>query len=237
MSIKNNLFLRTLLEGLARNKVIKRRLPNGNYIYLSPDSQLKYISRRFDVDLIQIANRFVDRESIVWDIGANCGVFSFSSTDAKEVVAVEADPFLQTLLERTNYINNTSVVRVSAAVSGETVLAGFSIAKRGRASNHLSAVSGNSQTGGERSRIYLQTITLDGLLSSFSPPTFVKIDVEGAEVDVLKGATNLLTRVKPVIYLETVSDTHAACQDILEMAGYRMEPAAEMNWLCIPRST
>ena len=234
---KQNLIVRSFFELLSRDKVLKRKLPNGNYVYLSPDSQLKYLARRFDVDLIEMAKRFVNSESVVWDIGANCGVFSFSSTNAKEVVAVEADPFLQYLLGRTNSINGNFVTLVSAAVSDEASLAGFSIAKRGRASNHLSAISGNSQTGGSRSKVYLQTITLDCLLKSFSPPTFVKVDVEGAEVAVLRGATNLLTRVKPMIYLETVSKTHAECRDILELAGYSMEPAAEMNWLCTPKST
>lgn len=75
------------------------------------------------------------------------------------------------------------------------------------------------------------TIALDDLLDAFDPPTFVKIDVEGAEVDVLQGASRLLCEVRPVLYYEATAKTAEACAAILRANGYSNTPGAELNWL------
>ena len=233
--VKRMLLLRSSLEALARGRKVKRRLPNGLTIYVSPDSQLKYLRKRFDTDLTDLAKEQVSSSSVVWDIGANCGVLAFSSSAAKQIVAVEADPFLCNLLQESMAINGVPLVVVSAAASSGNGIAEFSIAQRGRASNHLSSVSGRSQTGGERARMLVPTITLDALLDAVLPPTLIKIDVEGSEVEVLMGAKRVLNEARPMIYLETVAETHPACVRILTAADYDLIKYDKMNWLCVPR--
>ncbi|HEX4199643.1 MAG TPA: FkbM family methyltransferase [Caulobacteraceae bacterium] len=226
--------LRGIVERLVRNRRIKRRLPNGVEIYVSPDSQLKYLRRTFDVDLIQLAAEWVTPESCVWDIGANCGVFAFSCIGARQIVAVEADPFLCNLLIDSAALGGRDVDVVAAAISGSPGLAGFSIAQRGRASNHLSTAGGRSQAGGSRGRLTVPIVTLDDLLTRFSAPSFVKIDVEGAEVGVLQGGRRILEECRPIIYFEADDDTYVACADILKTAGYRIAPGTGMNWIASP---
>lgn len=226
--------LRKAAELLSRGKKLKRTLPNGVKIYVSPDAQLKYLKSKFDDDLIQIAETNVTDTSVIWDIGANCGVFSFSCDKAKEVIAVEADPFLCHLLQESIALNGARVSLVCAAAWSSQTMAEFSIAQRGRASNHLSSVGGRSQTGGERARILLPTITLDALLDKATPPTFIKIDVEGAETEVLRGATRLLREFRPAIYMEIGEAAHADCAKLLQDAGYTMTSAGGLNWLCLP---
>jgi len=52
----------------------------------------------------------------------------------------------------------------------------------------------------------------------------MKIDVEGAEVRVIKGAENLLRRVHPRLLLATHSMAlHHECRRLLETMGYRMQ--------------
>ena len=233
--VKRMLPLRSSLEALARGRKVKRRLPNGLTIYVSPDSQLKYLGKRFDTDLTDLAKEQVSSSSVVWDIGANCGVLAFSCSAAKQIVAVEADPFLCNLLQESMAINGVPLVVVSAAASSGNGIAEFSIAQRGRASNHLSSVSGRSQTGGERARMLVPTITLDALLDAVLPPTLIKIDVEGSEVEVLMGAERVLNEARPMIYLETVAETHPACVRILTAADYDLIKYDKMNWLCVPR--
>lgn len=236
MSIVSQIpLLRSKLELLVRGRKLKRTLPNGIRFYVSPDSQLKYLRMSFDTDLTELASRYVSEDSVVWDIGANCGVLAFSSAVAKQIVAVEADPFLCSLIQDSMRLNGVPIVLVSAAAFSKGGIAEFSIAQRGRASNHLSAVEGSSQTGGERSRMLVPTITLDALLDAALAPTLVKIDVEGAEVDVLRGAERLLNDIRPILYLEIVDSTRAECERILVGAGYDMVRSAEMNWTCLPQ--
>ena len=54
------------------------------------------------------------------------------------------------------------------------------------------------------------------------PPDVVKIDVEGAEADVLRGARQALQR-HPVIFLATHGETvHRECVELLMAAGYEV---------------
>jgi hypothetical protein len=56
------------------------------------------------------------------------------------------------------------------------------------------------------------------------PPNVIKIDVEGAEVDVLKGAQNLLAQHRPVLLLATHGpDVHRDSCAFLQSIGYRLE--------------
>lgn len=227
--------LRSFIERLMRNRRVKRRLPNGVQIYVSPDSQLKYLKQNFDADLSEMADRFVTSSSVVWDVGANCGVMAFNAAKARQIVAIEADPFLASLIQESVALSGVPVAVVTAAAFSSPSLAEFSIARRGRASNYLTAVGGHSQSDGERARFIVPTITLDSLLERFDPPTFIKMDVEGAEVDVLEGASRILKEARPVLYFEAVAATIDRCKEILVSAGYKVTQGADSNWLAEPR--
>lgn len=224
--------MRAFLERLFRNSRVRRRLPNGTVIWVSPDSQLKYLKPLGGDELLRIASNHVHAGSVVWDIGANCGVFTFASIAAREVVAAEADPFLCDLLQRSVMSNKAHNVRIVAgAASDITGLAEFVIAARGRASNHLLSAKGRTQAGGERARLFVPTFTLDGMLEHLTPPTFVKIDVEGAEAAVLRGAEALLRRYGPTLYIEVGKTHEAECRHLLNSAGYQV--SGEFNWLAV----
>jgi FkbM family methyltransferase len=227
--------IRRAAEVFFRNKKVIRRLPNGVDLFLSPDSQLKYLKHTFDEDLVQLSREHVSSASIVWDIGANCGVFAFSCANAKQVVAVEADPFLCSLLQQSTQMNGVPITIVTAAIYSRVDFAEFSIAGCGRACNHLTSVQGRIPAEDERGRLMVPTTTLDKLLETMSVPTLVKIDVEGAEIEALKGAARLLRKVRPIIYIETGNDTHEACQGILHNAGYALSRWAATNWLAVPQ--
>ena len=66
------------------------------------------------------------------------------------------------------------------------------------------------------------TLTLDTLLDYFSYPTFLKIDVEGAEALVLKGAKRLLSEIRPTIYIEVGSEHDKAVTKILIESDYAL---------------
>ena len=131
-------------------------------------------------------------------------------------------------------LNGVPVIVVPAAAFSCRTLAEFSIARRGQASNYLSAGAGRSQTGGERSRIVVPTVTLDSLLERFDPPTFIKVDVEGAEIDVFQGAQRILAEVRPTVYYEAAGPTVERCREIFIAAGYGVTAGAEMNFLAVP---
>jgi hypothetical protein len=102
-------------------------------------------------------------------------------------------------------------------------VATFLIASRGRASNSLEvAGGGRSQSGGVREKVTVPTLTLDTLLDYFSYSTFLKIDVEGAEAFVLKGAKRLLSEIRPTIYIEVGSEQVKEVTKILIESDYAL---------------
>jgi FkbM family methyltransferase len=152
----------------------------------------------------------------VWDIGANVGLFSFAAAaKGAQVVAVEADTWLASLLHRSVHLNGLPVTVVPAAVSSVPGIATLSQSDQGKASNSL-------QGNGPRQTVV--TITLDWLAEHFPAPHVLKIDVEGMEYEVLRGGGTLLHRHHPAIFCE-VTQNHDSVGHLLMEAGYTMYAA------------
>jgi FkbM family methyltransferase len=220
---------------MSRNIVLRRRLPQefgGTKLFISPDAVLKlwrFDLRKTDPMLLRIAREHVNPGDIVWDIGANVGIFSFAAAalagPTGRILAVEADTWLVGLLRRSARACTSEVASVEVlpmALSDEVGVAKFNIARRGRASNHLDVAGGSTQTGGVREIQYVPTATLDWLLNHFPPPKFVKIDVEGAEDLVLRGAQRLLSDIRPVIMCEIFDKSRPAIDDLFHSYGYEL---------------
>lgn len=113
-------------------------------------------------------------------------------------------------------------VRADGQPGAKRDLAILQIGLGGRASNSLKDWSGARSTiGRQLSEVTVPVITLDDLMAASEvPPSLVKIDVEGAEIAVLRGATNLLRDVRPRIYIEIGEDNIAAATTIFHEAGY-----------------
>jgi len=215
-----------------RNSSVKRWLPEafGNTpLYVSPDAQLKYIKpgrKGFDELLLNLAERFVHKGDVIWDVGANVGVFAFSAAGkGGRVVAVEPDPFLVELLRKSVRIkeNRDLDLKVApVALSGNTALEVFQIAERGRASNSLTSAGGRSQMGGIREEIIVPVMTMDTLLETFPAPKFVKIDVEGAEIAVMDGGKRVLEEARPLFFIEADIKTRPGITTIFRQHDYAL---------------
>ncbi len=71
--------------------------------------------------------------------------------------------------------------------------------------------------------IEIEIRTLDSLLAEggFPPPALIKVDVEGAETEVLAGARGLLAEHRPRLFIEAHSpDLRAQCEEMLRGLGY-----------------
>lgn len=223
--------LRKLIELAARGRRFKRKLPSNfasASIIVSPDAQLKYLkpgAEGLDRLLLKTAADHIRPGMTVWDVGANVGVFSVAAAArGATVVAFEPDAWLADLLERTRGLPengdlNLSVVPV--AISNKNGIAQLMIAERGRASNALEDAGGHSQMGGVRYKRIVPTLTLDTLCESLTAPDFVKIDVEGAELLVLEGASALLS-LQPDLLIEVSAQHSEQITCILKNAGYRL---------------
>lgn len=229
--------LRSLARRLSRGVVLERRLPpefSSLRLYVTPDSALRFWRRRLGAEeqgLLRWAQEHVRPGSVVWDVGANVGVFAFAAAARAgargRVLAVEADPFLAGLLRRTASRSPPGVAPVSvleAAACDRQGAVAFHVAANGRASSHL-AGAGQSTAGGAREVRQVAGVTLDSLRRDHGAPALVKIDVEGAEDAVLRGARELLSVERPVLLCEVSDATRGNVSRQLRDLGYRLYDA------------
>ena len=227
--------IRRVAEHLSRNLVFWRRLPSHvgrELVLVSPDASLKFWKRdlyKSEPRLFDWAEEFVRRGDVVWDIGANVGLFAFSAASLSgtegHIVAVEADNWLAQLLVRSASMLTSKCAGVDVfplAVINSVGVGMFNIAARGRSTNYLDGARGSTQTGGIRKSVMVETVTLDWLLTRSPVPNILKIDVEGAEYQVLKGAHQVLSQVRPLIICEVSSENAVRVGELLRSYGYEL---------------
>src|SRR5262249_33735454 len=92
-----------------------------------------------------------------------------------------------------------------------------------------SSLDGDIPTGVETEQLTVLVARLDAVIDARDAPAFIKIDVEGHEYRVLRGADRILTEHHPVLWFEHGRDfgglrqTHSAdIWDLLTGIGYRI---------------
>lgn len=168
----------------------------------------------------------LSEKSILFDIGANVGFYTFLA--AKKLndtgMIFSFEPVLRNLsyLYRHLELNGLkNVVVIPLACSDENSLEKFFF-DSDSALGHM-IESKEIHNFNFRAYTYVQTITLDSFVSkSGIAPDLIKIDVEGSELKVLKGAVNLLKERKPKIFLSIHSaQLEIDCIKYLECIDYK----------------
>ena len=164
------------------------------------DGGFEYATRRFLDDHLSPGDLLVD-------VGAHWGIYALSAATRwpgeVQVLAIEASPLNVEQLRRW-VAHNGLEERIEVVAAGAADREGFaSVAPQSTMGHHLTHL-GDAATGGEGWRI--PVTTLDRLLADRPPlqqrRTFVKIDVEGLEPEVVQGADGLLRsgRVAALIF-------------------------------------
>lgn len=224
--------LRSLAERLSRGVIFRRTFPaefGGGSLFVSPEGGLRYWRlnlRNVDPILLRTTAEIVREGATVWDVGANLGLFSFAAAGLAgsrgKVIAIEADTWLVEILRRSANLKRAAASPVqvlSLAVSESVALARFHISNRARSASYLEG-TGTSQAGVTRESQLVMTVSLDWLLEHLPAPDVVKIDVEGAEAKVLRGAGALLSKIRPTILCEVNEENQAEVSTILHAFDY-----------------
>ncbi len=169
-------------------------------------------------------------DSVFFDIGANVGYFSFvASTVIRtgRIHAFEPMPGNQAIF-RGHLARNAARPGVSRI---ELLPLAVSDADRTVSFTNDVALSGSNTyiqsdfLGEKTNRITVDCVSIDRHILRGAPvPDVIKIDVEGAELDVLRGAENTLRKSRPRLLLAT-HDVHVAgiteaCIDYLAALDY-----------------
>jgi len=180
----------------------------------------------------------VKKRDIFVDVGAHIGTYTIPIAkkvgENGKVISFEPHPKSIDLLERNialNQINNVVLIKKPVSDSIKKVL--FRLSKD-------PPTSGIETDDKNESVIEMEAIDLDTALSeqNLTKIDWLKIDVEGKELDVLKGSKNILKNFSPKLIIEMFNkETIKESIKILESEGYELKNLYGMYYFAFKKNT
>jgi FkbM family methyltransferase len=227
-----------MIQKLARNSLVKlygimarlglHRVPIFDRAILASYTIYKQYLEVGPIDRLQ---EFVPRGSLVIDVGANVGFFSLRFAEwvgeQGKVISIEPEDRnfnnMILALERKGFSNRVEAFKAVATASpGMTFL---EINPLHPADHKLSR---------DCSGVPVVAVTLDDLVPNkgILQPALIKIDVQGAEMLVLKGAANILSLVGPALFVELHEEgLQKFGASVSAILCYLFEYGYEAHWL------
>lgn len=147
---------------------------------------------------------------LIFDIGANIGKYSltYAVNPQNTIISVEASPNTYNILKiNMSPFTNVTVIDYAVCNSKDPYITFYSCQSDAQLStldiNWLT--SSNSRFGDNRGKfneILVKTISLDVLIENYGVPDIVKIDVEGAEEEVIRS----LSKKVPILLFEWAAE-------------------------------
>lgn len=231
-----------LFPGGRRARLIVRSgLGRGLVLEVDPRYEPRLARGDHEADIQQRLAELVQPGWSVWDVGSSLGFFTLILArlvgPSGKVVAFDPDQALVARLSRHVRLNGLTNVDIeTVAVWSTSGQVSFGIAAEDEDRIH-------GQVG--KPGALVPATTLDELADRLGPPQLVKIDVEGAEEDVLLGGLELMRTHAPVVLCEVHPDRGAAperltnVRRLLESCGYvaeHIDPGADPTHLLARRS-
>jgi FkbM family methyltransferase len=197
---------------------VKRRITGGPIkgLWLIAGKRVFYSKSfwngTYEENTCYFLQKTVPENAVCYDIGANIGyhtlIMARSANNGGLVYSFEPIPEVCEVLTHNAKINNLhNVVVVNKVVSRES---GISALIRSIDIDQATLSAKIKKNNPLRETITCSATTIDDFVAAGSrPPSLLKIDVEGAEVDVLAGATDTIKSYHPLIVCETHGVTPA----------------------------
>jgi len=182
----------------------------------------------FEEDILRELQPYIKKNAVILDIGANIGnhsVYWAVRSNAKRIYSFEPIKDTFKILKKNVEINEISEkVKI------------FNIGLSDKKTNGSVSLYVQNNIGGihvkqnENGTLLLDK--LDNIKIEEDVIDFIKIDVEGHEFQVLRGAEATLKKYKPIIFVETFFDKKQKVHEYLTNLGYRLEKSfIEHNYL------
>jgi FkbM family methyltransferase len=182
----------------------RARMANSDYLYLDLRERMCYGfffdgEQSTEIGTDHLLSRVLREGDIFVDVGANVGYYTRFASDRVGstgiVLAYEPNPTAFRLLRmNTEQLSNTAIFQ--KALSDQKGEAIFYIRRHGE----MSSLDADA----DARPIRVDVSTLDVELAAYPRVDFIKIDVEGFELEVLRGAIDTLSVHQPIVYFEFI---------------------------------
>ncbi len=236
INFKDFLYSSTRILGVDKRLLLEIHVPNHNYRIHCPLNKEDFIvMTKHEEEMISLF-RPKEGDTVV-DVGAHMGRYTIPSSKSVgasgKVIAVEAHPHNFRILQHNLRLNKlTNVDALNWAVYSKKARlklylpdedSGYTM-HHSLMTNYLTTKYSKEIEG---KYIEVEADTLDNLLKSRNITTadWIKIDVEGAEYEVLKGAKEILSANKPTSILVEVhgKDTYGPTIELLRSKNFNIQ--------------
>jgi FkbM family methyltransferase len=239
INFKDFLYSSTKILGVDKTLLLEIHVPSHDYRVHCPLNKQDFILMTIHEEEIIGLFRPKEGDTVV-DIGAHMGRYTIISSKSVgasgKVIAVEADPYNFRILQhnlRLNKLTNVSTLNW-AVYSKKARLKLYSPDEYLGSTGHRSLMTNYPDYPAPKHRkvnetryIEVEADTLDNLLKirGINKVNWIKIDVEGAEYEVLKGAKEILSTNKRISILVEVhgKDTYGPTMELLRSNNFNIE--------------
>jgi len=180
--------------------------------------------KRYQPWILEVAKKYIQPDTDVLDIGAHLGSFTIPFARlADRVYAFEPHPILLKQLDTNIFLNNIhNVMACGFALGDIRKIVQIEIPNLGK---HFWKEKGNY--GGAKilplkepteKHFCTEMYRLDDLV--FRKVSFIKIDAQFSELEILKGAKNLIKKNKPAMVIEMCKRNAKEEQEFFEIVKY-----------------
>jgi FkbM family methyltransferase len=208
--------------------------PLKGYLWSTSASYDYILGEYEDPAIMRVFLSWLKSSSVYYDIGSSMGFHALTANTVittGEIYAFEPVPGTMNIFKKhislnSKLINGNRIKLLPFAISDKEKQVDFSDNTEQRDGNTY--IKESPVFSGTENKITVLCKSIDGLLvEGYRQPDIIKIDVEGAEYDVLRGAKSTLELYKPHILLAT-HDCHLPgvqekCVDFLQQLGYRLQ--------------
>jgi FkbM family methyltransferase len=209
----NEYIIDYLKKHQAINEDLSLNLFSQKFYYLNIDDVLGSIDQLIIYDEYNIKN-FLKEDSVVLDIGANIGVFSVYCANVCKngrVYSLEPVPFVFEILSKnTKNYKNCFCFKLGVGSKNEEKIIKIRSWNPGYSTIDTENIERKAESFDIEEKIKI--VKLDDWIkeNDISKIDFIKIDVEGYELEVLKGAIETIKKFKPAL---GISIHHPKLQD------------------------
>jgi len=183
-----------------------------------------------------------------WDVGANFGYYTWLLKSASpEMKAVLFEPFAPNVQLIRETLQRHAFRDVELVFAGVSDHSGSGVLKTNPVSGHTSSLEGEvtfeeRHWGVKSGLATVPLISLDEQRALRGPVDLIKIDVEGHESAVLRGAKNTIALDQPILFVECGHPGQACLQPLLSL-GYQLVDVDRLsldlhqgstNFFCFP---
>jgi FkbM family methyltransferase len=214
--------------------------PLKGYLWSTSGSYDYILGEYEDPKTLKLFLTWLKPDSVFYDIGSNTGFHALTANSiisTGKIYAFEPLPAMREIFEK--HISLNKKLMISNCIS----LSPMAVSNRAgqvEFSNDIEHREGNTYIKDSyvyaeaKNKITVACQSIDGLLAlGYQKPDIIKIDVEGAEYDVLEGAANTIQNYHPHILLAT-HDCHLPgvrdkCVHFLQQLGYQVVHTGKYN--------